>query len=73
MKSLTGKTITLPISLLDTNGSAKAKFQDKEGIPLYPQWLVFVEKQLEDGCTFTDYNIHKEWSLRLVLQLRGVM
>ena len=59
------KTITLRVFYSDTVETAKAKIQEKEGVPPECQQLVFVGKQLEIGRTFSDYNIHDESTLHL--------
>lgn len=66
------KTITLN----DTNLNGivellKHEIEEKEGLPVNTQRLIFAGKQLEDGKTLNDYGISPGSTLHLVIRLLG--
>ena len=71
IKTLSGKTMTLEVDKTDSVESVKRKIEEKEGIEVGQQRLVFGGKQLEDNYTLGDYNIENDSNIHLVLRLRG--
>lgn len=60
--------LTLEVVSGDSVDNIKEKIRDKTGFSPDAQRLFFGEKELENGRTMADYNIHKESTLRLRLQ-----
>ena len=71
VKTLTGKTLTIETSPLETVFEFQSKVYEKEGIPPNQQRLIFAGKQLYPKNILYDYNIQRESMVHLVLRLRG--
>ena len=69
VKTLSGKTITLDLNCNDTVLNIKRKIQNKEGIPIEQQRIIYAGRQLEDNKTILDYQIKSESTFHLVLKL----
>lgn len=62
--------MTLHVESSDTIENVKTKIQDKEGISLKEQRLLYTGRPLENGKTLSEYNIQEESTLH-VLRLRA--
>ncbi len=71
IRTLSGKTILLDVDMEDEIDVIKQKIQDREGILRSQQRLIFAGKQLENFRTLSDYNIHHNCTLQLVLRMLG--
>lgn len=71
LKNLNGNTVLFNVDANENVHSLKIKIQDKAGVPLNQQRLVYAGKQLHDEHLLADYNILKDSTLHLVLRLTG--
>jgi len=71
IKQQTGSETTIRCSASDSIDNIKHKIQEKEAIPPDEQRLIFGSRQLEDGCTLSDYNIQNGATVHMIMRLRG--
>jgi hypothetical protein len=71
IKTLSGKTFSLPYHHNDTIGQVKERIQEIEGIPVSIQRLIFAGKQLEDDRTNSAYCIQRESTFHLIFRVEG--
>lgn len=74
VRTIIGKTIQIKCFKELSVGGLKRLIEEKEGIHLDQQRLVFEGKQLEDNLMLgVDYNMQNESTVHLILRLRGGM
>ena len=73
VRTLDGKTTMLEVEPSDSIEYVKSNVHEEEGLLPGQHRLFFTGKQLEDGCTVSDYNIQNESTLYSVPSLFGGM
>jgi ubiquitin len=71
VKTLTGETITIWVTLSDTFDNVKHKIAEKLGLPPEEQRLIYGGRQLADGLTLRDYGVQRDSTIHLALRIRG--
>ena len=73
IKTISGETIPLNVELTNTTVEVKQMIQDKEGIKVDQQRLIYAARSLEHDKTLSYYNIQNDCIVFLVCRLRGGM
>jgi hypothetical protein len=71
VKTLTGSTVTISVTLSDTIDNVKHQIAGRLNIPPGEQRLIYGGRRLEDAHTLRDYNIQRDSTIHVALQLRG--
>jgi ubiquitin C len=72
VKTLTGNAYTLMVKLSDSIETIKAMIHNDSGILAENQRLIFAGRQLEEGCSLSDYNIKQDVTLHLAYRLHYI-
>ncbi|KAK8803024.1 hypothetical protein WA588_002183 [Blastocystis sp. NMH] len=70
VETLTGKS-AYAVEASSMVEDVKSLIQEKEGVAVAAQRLLFAGKQLEDSCSLAEYNVQEESTLTLALRLIG--
>jgi len=71
VRNMSEKSITLVVTLDMPIRKVKQMVEDREGVRISEQRLIFGGKQLKDERTLRSYNVHEGHTLHLVLRLLG--
>nr|XP_027227588.1 polyubiquitin-like [Penaeus vannamei] len=71
VKAVTGKTMTVEVTPQDTVAVLKAEMEQKAGLPVDQQRIIFGAMELENGRTLASYNIRNNDLLQQQIRLRG--
>jgi small subunit ribosomal protein S27Ae len=70
-KTLTGRTLAQEVEPTTFINEAKAQIAAAEGIPADQQIMIAAGEELDDSCTFADYNIEDEAIVNFVVDMCG--
>ena len=71
LETLNGRTMTFEVLPSTSVEDFKSMIENKEGICVSSQRLIFNGQPLEDGHTFLKYNIQRKSTLSLVQKPKG--